>query len=88
MVLLVVKIASLLVILLPLCRPYTQKALEDQITYMPGAQDSFASNQFSGYLQVAESKFVHYIYYESERDPEKDSIVFWTNGGPGTFNNL
>jgi carboxypeptidase C (cathepsin A) len=62
---------------------YTTLARSDQITSMPSASSSFRSNQFSGLLNITSSKYIHYFYIESENDPETDSIVFWTNGGPG-----
>jgi len=63
--------------------PYTKEALQDQVTSLPRALSAPASNQFSGYLQIDEWKFIHYYYFESEKDPNKDDIIFWTNGGPG-----
>ena len=27
--------------------------------------------------------FIHYMFFESEGDPEKDPLLVWTNGGPG-----
>jgi carboxypeptidase C (cathepsin A) len=54
------------------------------VTSLPGATNPLMSNQFSGYLNVSNTRGIHYMYFESERDPEKDSVIFWTNGGPGT----
>ena len=64
---------------------YTNEALADQITTLPGATSPLVSNQFSGFLDlnVSTGHFIHYMYFESERDPNTDSIIFWTNGGPG-----
>lgn len=62
---------------------YSFEALQDQIKSMPNSLEKLKSNQFSGYLQISETKYIHYIYYESENNPKKDNIVFWTNGGPG-----
>lgn len=64
---------------------YTQVAVDDQVTNLLGATSVLKSNQFSGYLNVSSTRGIHYMYFESELDPAKDSVIFWTNGGPGTF---
>jgi hypothetical protein len=61
---------------------YTNEALNDQILALPRATQ-LLSKQFSGFLDITATKNLHYMYYESERSPESDSVVFWTNGGPG-----
>jgi carboxypeptidase C (cathepsin A) len=65
------------------CAGYSIEAIADKISTLPHAASPLLSNQFSGYLQVGPSKYIHYIYFESERDPATDSVVWWTNGGPG-----
>lgn len=67
----------------PSALTYTDEAILEQVTELPGAQSDLMSNQFSGYLNITHTKALHYMYFESERDPAKDSIIFWTNGGPG-----
>lgn len=63
---------------------YTQDALLDQVTNLPGLSWEPNFNQFSGYLNIPDTqKFIHYWLVESESNPETDPIVFWTNGGPG-----
>ena len=32
--------------------------------------------------------FEHYMFHESERDPENDPLLIWTNGGPGAASYL
>lgn len=61
---------------------YTPEALLDQIIDLPGAEN-LLSNHFSGYLDITLTKHIHYIYIESHRNPVQDSVIFWTNGGPG-----
>jgi carboxypeptidase C (cathepsin A) len=65
------------------CSCYTDDALKDEIGHLPGASSPLKSKQFSGFLSISDTKFIHYYYIESERSPETDSLVFWTNGGPG-----
>lgn len=63
---------------------YTQEALSDQLSELPGLNWQPNFNQFSGYLNLpGTQKFIHYWLVESEVEPEKAPIVFWTNGGPG-----
>lgn len=68
---------------------YTDAALKDQITALPGTEGlDIPFNQFSGYLDIPgssgeKSKHMHYWFVESMQDPAADPIAFWTNGGPG-----
>jgi cathepsin A (carboxypeptidase C) len=63
---------------------YTANALNDQIIDLPGLNEELSFNQFSGYLNLPNTKKqIHYWLVESESDPANDPIVFWTNGGPG-----
>ena len=41
------------------------------------------STWYSGYLDITETKSIHYIYIESLDKPTTDPIVLWMNGGPG-----
>ena len=72
-----------LVIYIQYIESYTIEAQADQVHSLPGATSSLKSNQFSGYLHISPNKGIHYMYFESERNPETDSVIFWTNGGPG-----
>jgi len=59
-------------------------ASADRVTSLPNADPSdFKSAQYSGYLKISEKKAIHYMYYESEENPETDPLFIWTNGGPG-----
>ena len=63
---------------------YTQDAIFDQVTELPGLNWQPGFNQFSGYLNLAGTeKNIHYWLVEAETDPESAPIAFWTNGGPG-----
>jgi len=72
----------LLFSLLSFANSYTEEALSDQVLDMPGLNYKPAFNQFSGYIQLAETqKHIHYWLVEAEIADAP--LVFWTNGGPG-----
>ncbi|PNX93508.1 serine carboxypeptidase 20-like protein, partial [Trifolium pratense] len=57
------------------------------ITQLPGFNGKFLSNHYSGYISIdgnAENgKNLFYYFASSERNPSKDPVVLWLNGGPG-----
>ncbi|KAK1571487.1 hypothetical protein Q3G72_018066 [Acer saccharum] len=59
------------------------------ITHLPGFNATlFPSKHYSGYVSiksvdVALPKNLFYYFVESERNPSKDPVVLWLNGGPG-----
>ena len=63
---------------------YTDEALLDQVTELPGLNYPLKFNQFSGYITLpGTEKNIHYWLTEAETNPETAPLVFWTNGGPG-----
>ena len=63
---------------------YTEAALNDMVTQLPGLEDTLAFNQFSGYLNLpGTQKQIHYWFVEAEENAANAPLVFWTNGGPG-----
>lgn len=55
----------------------------DEVTHLPGMTFTPNYRQWSGYLQASPGKFLHYWFVTSQRDPVKDPVVLWLNGGPG-----
>jgi len=59
----------------------------DKFTELPdnkgGAAHPMASNSYSGYLDITNTKKLHYVFVESESSPSTDPVVIWFNGGPG-----
>jgi cathepsin A (carboxypeptidase C) len=54
----------------------------DLVKNLPDVAD-FESPTYSGYLDVSETKHLHYMFTESLESPSTDPIVIWFNGGPG-----
>jgi len=42
---------------------------------------------FTGYIDV-EARHLFFYFFESRNDPDKDDVVFWTNGGPGCSSSI
>ena len=59
------------------------QAEKDKFTRLPGAAEDMPTNSYSGYLGISKEKSIHYVFVESESDPEKDPVMVWFNGGPG-----
>ncbi|XP_035483284.1 cathepsin A-like [Scophthalmus maximus] len=55
----------------------------DEVTLLPGMMFQPNYRQWSGYLQARPGTFLHYWFVTSQRDPVKDPLVLWLNGGPG-----
>ena len=55
---------------------------EEQFTSLPNNAE-FTTNSYSGYLNVTETKSLHYVYVESQGDVKNDPVLLWFNGGPG-----
>jgi carboxypeptidase C (cathepsin A) len=59
--------------------------LQDYVPQFPWAPSNYTFGIFSGYLDVPNSgnKSLHYVFVESQNDPETDPLILWLNGGPG-----
>ncbi|XP_071921662.1 serine carboxypeptidase-like 20 isoform X1 [Coffea arabica] len=55
------------------------------VTSLPGFNGTFPSKHYSGYVTIdsATPKHLFYYFVDSERNPLKDPLVLWLNGGPG-----
>ena len=60
---------------------------EHEVKSLPGWKGALPSRHYSGYLPVGKTSgspgYIHYWLILSERAPETDPLVYWTNGGPG-----
>ncbi|XP_056134183.1 cathepsin A-like [Lampris incognitus] len=77
--------ADLLAVALLLLSGFGSRAqyAPDEVTRLPGMSFRPAYRQWSGYLSAGPGKFLHYWFVTSQRDPVKDPLVLWLNGGPG-----
>jgi cathepsin A (carboxypeptidase C) len=55
---------------------------EDLMGNLPEV-DAWRYGAYSGYLDVTDTKSLHYAFVESQNDPANDPLIFWFNGGPG-----
>ncbi|XP_013883121.1 lysosomal protective protein [Austrofundulus limnaeus] len=72
----------LCVLLVLLCECAAAPAA-DEVTFLPGLQKQPSFRHFSGHLDVADGKHLHYWFVESQNKPASDPVVLWLNGGPG-----
>ncbi|KAI0264975.1 serine carboxypeptidase [Gloeopeniophorella convolvens] len=42
---------------------------------------------YTGYIDI-DAKHLFFYFFESRSDPDKDDVIFWTNGGPGCSSSL
>ncbi|XP_041080732.1 lysosomal protective protein [Polyodon spathula] len=54
----------------------------DEVKFLPGLDKQPSFRQYSGYLNVAESKHLHYWSVWGSRS-RTSPVVLWLNGGPG-----
>ena len=52
-------------------------------TQLPFASEEMPSASYSGFLNVTETKRLHYVYVESQDNATADPVIVWFNGGPG-----
>jgi carboxypeptidase C (cathepsin A) len=54
------------------------------VRYPPDSEFPFEAmcSAYTGYIDV-EARHLWFWLTESDNDPSRDPVVFWTNGGPG-----
>ena len=56
----------------------------DLVKALPDVAIPMTSTWYSGYLDISETKSLHYVFITSTSDDAKnDPVVVWFNGGPG-----
>ena len=58
------------------CAP-TPDLVTQNITHLP-----YTHKWYSGYLDFSRSRY-HYVFFDSQYDPDNDPLILWLNGGPG-----
>jgi carboxypeptidase C (cathepsin A) len=57
---------------------------KDLVTELPDIATPLTSPWYSGYLDVSDTKALHYVFVTSTSpDNATDPLVLWFNGGPG-----
>ena len=55
---------------------------DDRIINLPDYP--YEGQMYSGYLDLKNpKKKLHYLFLESQNDPNTDPLILWLNGGPG-----
>ena len=74
--------ASVLCLILALSAAAPLDDLVTEFPQIPGGKPDFS--WYSGYVDVPNtSKFMHYVFFESQNNPATDPLVLWLTGGPG-----
>ena len=71
--------AILTLFLLAILGSYCAPA-EDKFTH--DIHVNYKHDWYSGYLNFSKSSY-HYVFFDSQRDPDNDPVILWLNGGPG-----
>ena len=61
----------------------TSSPSEDRIFLLPGLPSRPDFKQYSGYLNAGDGRKFFYWFTESTKNPYRDPVLLWLNGGPG-----
>ncbi|XP_049525254.1 lysosomal protective protein isoform X2 [Dermacentor silvarum] len=54
-----------------------------EVTHVPGLSEPVNFKHYSGFLNAADGRQLHYWFMESQRSPADDPLLLWLTGGPG-----
>ncbi|XP_062501536.1 uncharacterized protein LOC134178668 [Corticium candelabrum] len=68
-----------------ICTTLCFRSFSQEITSLPGLRESIKFRQYAGSVVVDEThgRTLFYWFVESQRDPSKDPVLLWLQGGPG-----
>lgn len=56
----------------------------DKVDYSEIINFKYSADVYSGYFNNSQNtESLHYLFFESQNDPETDPLMLWLNGGPG-----
>ncbi|KAJ7689685.1 serine carboxypeptidase-domain-containing protein, partial [Mycena rosella] len=55
---------------------------DETVRYAMTATAQYTFSLYTGYIDIQAHHLLFY-FFESRSNPDKDNIIFWTNGGPG-----
>ncbi|CAG2179172.1 unnamed protein product, partial [Oppiella nova] len=55
-------------------------AVDDEVHNLPGVDFAINYRQYYGYLEATDGRFLHYWFFESQRNATDDPLVLWFNG--------
>ena len=62
--------------------PSGRNTLNASLSHAFTDENSTRSRAFTGYIDI-QARHLFFYFFESRNDPDKDDVIFWTNGGPG-----
>jgi len=62
---------------------YPNGPAADRIDSLPGWEGDLPSEWFSGFLDIGDTKQLHYVFTAADTNPETAPVTLWLNGGPG-----
>jgi hypothetical protein len=55
----------------------------EKVDYLPGMGNFDTFGLYSGYIQLAGTRNIHYLFVEAKTNSATAPVLIWTNGGPG-----
>lgn len=69
------------------CDGTVKYACQNIFSIILGSRADATHSAFTGYIDI-EARHLFFYFFESRSNPDKDDVIFWTNGGPGCSSSL